>query len=106
MNQINDKTKICFSKTLRFLRLQKKLSQESLAEKSGITRKQISRLECHRDTPSLETIRLLAKGLGITMQNLFSHFEKNFDESCESDSKLQVAELELSQKYHTRKKEK
>jgi transcriptional regulator with XRE-family HTH domain len=45
-------------------------SQEKLAERSGLSSRQISDLErAQRKLPRLETIRMLAEGLGLSEQD-------------------------------------
>lgn len=53
-----------FGQRLRRLRIERELSQEELAGRSGLSRKLISRLEHGRSSPNLATIACLAKGLG------------------------------------------
>src|SRR5215213_10290373 len=55
-----------FGPLLRRLRLVAGLSQEELADRSGLSTRGISALETgHRATPRLETVRLLADALGL-----------------------------------------
>ena len=55
-----------FGPLLRRLRLAAGLSQEELAERSGLSRRGISALETgYRATPRPETVRLLADALGL-----------------------------------------
>src|SRR3954454_5965697 len=57
-----------FGKRLRSLRIAAALSQEDLAERSGLSRRGISDLERGaRLAPRLETVRLLADALQLTM---------------------------------------
>ena len=59
-------TKKSFGDRLRRLRSTAGLSQEELAERSGVSRNGISDLERGlSQTPRFETVRLLADGLGI-----------------------------------------
>lgn len=91
-------TKNCFGKALRKIRWEKKISQEQLADNSGISRQHISRLECNNDIPSLETLRLIAKGLNISMKDLINEFETIYYKPVFNDD-LKVAEKNLSEKY-------
>lgn len=57
-------------------RQEKNLTQKQLAEKTGITQADISRLENGESNPSLSTLKRLAEGLGkklrvefVTVQN-------------------------------------
>lgn len=76
----------------------KKISQEQLADNSGISRQHISRLECNNDIPSLETLRLIAKGLNISMKDLINEFETIYYKPVFYDD-LKVAEKNQSEKY-------
>jgi predicted ATPase/DNA-binding XRE family transcriptional regulator len=59
-------SKTSFGDQLRELRSAAALSQEDLAERSGLSRRGISDLECGlRHAPRLETVRLLADGLAL-----------------------------------------
>lgn len=49
-------------------RRQAGLTQKQLAEKTGITQGDISKLENGNANPSLKTLRKLAKGLGATLK--------------------------------------
>jgi predicted ATPase/DNA-binding XRE family transcriptional regulator len=61
-----DETRTSFGDLLRRLRSTAGLSQEDLAERSGVSRNGISDLERGLShTPRFETVRLLADGLGI-----------------------------------------
>ena len=51
---------------LRAVRLQKKLSQESLAQKAGLSVSYVSMLERGQRSPPLDTLEALAKGLGVS----------------------------------------
>src|ERR1700694_1821252 len=55
---------------LRALRERKVLTQQELAEKGGITRATLSRLEAGAETPYPSTIRKLAAALGVEPQVL------------------------------------
>jgi len=55
---------------LRALRERKVLTQQELAEKAGITRATLSRLEAGAENPYPSTIRKLAAALGVEPQVL------------------------------------
>jgi transcriptional regulator with XRE-family HTH domain len=59
-----------FAKNLRAERARAGLSQEQLADKSGLHTTEISRLERAAREPRLKTIARLAKGLGIGADRL------------------------------------
>jgi transcriptional regulator with XRE-family HTH domain len=58
------------ARNLRALRKKKKLSQEALAERSGLSLSYISEIERGNREPTLETIEKLAAGLGVQPQAL------------------------------------
>ncbi len=49
-------------------RKRKNITQKELAERTGITQPDISRLENGRGNPSLRTLNILAKGLGMKLK--------------------------------------
>ena len=53
-------------------RLEKKMTQKTLASVSGLTQAQISRLEISGQRPTYRTIQRLAKALGIKPEQLFA----------------------------------
>ena len=54
------------AENLRAMRLQRKLAQESLAEKAGLSVSYISMLERGQRSPPLDTLEGLAKALGVS----------------------------------------
>lgn len=59
-----------FGLRIKYLRKDKKLSQEELAELSGLHRTYISSLERGQRNPTLTTLALLSKGFNITIDEL------------------------------------
>jgi transcriptional regulator with XRE-family HTH domain len=59
-----------FSDNLKAERTRRKLSQEALAHKAGLSVSYISMLERGQRTPPLETLEQLAKALAINPLNL------------------------------------
>ena len=59
------------SKNLRQLRSRKKLSQDDVARRSGISVSYVSMLERGNRVPPLETIEALAKALKVPPLSLF-----------------------------------
>ncbi len=55
-------------KALLSARRRKNITQKELAEATGITQPDISRLENGRGNPSLRTLNVLAKGLGMRLK--------------------------------------
>jgi transcriptional regulator with XRE-family HTH domain len=59
------------SQIVKEIRLRQKMTVEGLANKVGVSKGFISRLENFRATPSLATLDNIAKSLGITMADFF-----------------------------------
>jgi transcriptional regulator with XRE-family HTH domain len=55
---------------LRKIRKARKLTQGQLAERAGVTREYIARLEAGRYDPTLSTIEKLAKALRVKVNDL------------------------------------
>ena len=64
-----------FGLHIRELRRERKLTQEQLAEGSGLSVDAIRRIERGAFSPSLETLRKLSGGLRISLRTLFDTFE-------------------------------
>ncbi len=60
---------------IRFLRKEKKLSQEDLALEANINKNYLSDLENGRRNPSFEILEKLAVALGISLSDLFKGIE-------------------------------
>ena len=61
-----------FAVNLKSERLRRKLSQETLAGKAGLSVSYISMLERGQRTPPLDTLEALAKALGVGPASLIS----------------------------------
>ena len=59
-----------FNKQLRALRKERDLSQEALAEAVGVSRQAVQKWESGHGYPETETLMLLAKTLGVTLDCL------------------------------------
>ncbi len=70
-----DAMRMRIAENLWWLRAQRRISQEHLAERSEIHRTQISLLESGRREPLAGTIIALAGGLRVPVQELFTDIE-------------------------------
>lgn len=70
-----------FAEVLRQLRERAGLSQEALAEKSGLDRTYISLLERAQRQPTLKTLVRLADALGTSLSALSKKVEERLDEN-------------------------
>lgn len=65
---------------IRKARLRAGLSQESLADKSGLHRTYISLLERNKKSPTLETLFNICKALGVSAAGLIKKVEVDRNE--------------------------
>ena len=63
--------RVLFGKRLKYLRRLKDLTQEQLAEKTGISVEFLSNVERGINAPSFETLEKLAKVLNCSYSDLF-----------------------------------
>jgi transcriptional regulator with XRE-family HTH domain len=61
---------VTFADNLRRTRAERYLTQSELAQKVGVSKQTIHRLEAGKTSPSLPTLRELAKALGVTPADL------------------------------------
>ena len=71
-----DKLREVFGEILRAKRLEQKLSQEELAGRAGIAMRYVSLLECNKRQPTISTLYVLSKALGISMTDFVSEIER------------------------------
>ena len=65
-----------FAKTLRKLRTDKNITQEELAQRSGVDYKYLQKLEGQNpSSPTLSTLEKLANGLGIPLVELIQSLQ-------------------------------
>lgn len=64
-----------FAKSLRHYRLLQKMSQEELADAADLDRTYISMLERAVKSPSLRSMHLIARQLGVPLSELIVHAE-------------------------------
>lgn len=65
-----------FGQVVRTLRMTQSLSQEELAERSGLHRNAIGLIERGERSPSIESLYAIARGLGIPASDLLIQLEK------------------------------
>lgn len=71
-----DKITQDFSRTLKRLRIEKNLTQEELAQRSGVDYKYFQKLEGQTpSSPTLSTLEKLAKGLNISLVELVASID-------------------------------
>ncbi|MBQ3055059.1 MAG: helix-turn-helix transcriptional regulator [Oscillospiraceae bacterium] len=75
-----DQITVLFGKRIRSIRNSKNISQERLAEMSGLHPTYIGQLERGEKSPTLESIYKISKGLEMTVGALFSHMEGTSEE--------------------------
>jgi transcriptional regulator with XRE-family HTH domain len=75
-----DPEQAAYGRHMRSLRTARGLSQEQLADRSHLAADTVRRLECGSFSPSLNTLRRIAKGLGITVATMFQSFEDPRDD--------------------------
>jgi len=73
-----------FGILIKEIRKNKSLSQEKLAEKTGLDRTFISSIETGKKIPTLTSICKLAKGLDIKASELFKLYEEKVAEYGET----------------------
>lgn len=66
---------VSFGAHVKRLREVRRLTQEELAERSGLAADTIRRLEHQDFSPSLRTLRKVCKGLGLSVAAMFNSFE-------------------------------
>jgi len=65
-------TPVQFGRRLKALREARGVSQAALAERAGLTREYVNKLEAGKYDPTLGTLGRLAKALGITERALLA----------------------------------
>lgn len=84
---------------IRALRKQKGLTQDNLAEMAGIDSKSLSRIECGRFNPALDTLENLAHALEVSMREFFTDSTESIDELRHNviDAAIHCNESELKE---------
>jgi len=68
--------------SLRHMREQRGITREALASRSGVTVSALARIEQGKVAPGWGTVRLLAKGLGVSMVELSAAVEGTRRPAC------------------------
>ena len=71
-----DRLREVFGEILRAKRKEQKLSQEELAGRAGIAMRYVSLLECNKRQPTISTLYVLSRALGISMAEFVSEIEQ------------------------------
>jgi transcriptional regulator with XRE-family HTH domain len=83
-----------FGAHVKRLREVRRLTQEQLAERSGLASDTIRRLEHQEFSPSLRTLRKVCKGLELSVAAMFTSFE--LDAQTEEISRIHAMLLSRS----------
>ena len=74
-----DKITQDFSRTLKRLRTEKNLTQEELAQRSGLDYKYFQKLEGQSpSSPTLSTLNKLARGLGLSLPEFIANIDADY----------------------------
>jgi transcriptional regulator with XRE-family HTH domain len=60
---------------LRSLRIERKLTQEAVAFRAGVTTGSVARLELAQSVPGWDTVRQIAAALGVSLRELAAAVE-------------------------------
>jgi transcriptional regulator with XRE-family HTH domain len=82
------KNQLSLGDRIRQIRKQKGLTQDQVAEAAGIDSKSLSRIECNRFNPAIDTLQALAVALDVGIKDFF-------DQDAESPRALRAFLLEL-----------
>jgi len=64
-------SKELFGRRIQEIRKQRKLSQEQVAEKAGISSNYLSRIECGKENPTFDMLVKLSEALTADMREMF-----------------------------------
>ena len=81
------------------LRKERKLTQEELGQKVGLTPSAISNIERNRSAPSVETLGRLAEYFGVSIDSLMSTKNYKSFEQLQLEEKLRTVERYLGNEY-------
>ena len=80
---------LSFGKRIRTIRMSKNMSQEKLAELSGLHPTYIGQIERGEKSPTLDSIYKISIGLNITLSKMFYNMD-NISESQNDDYALKL----------------
>ena len=89
---------IKIGKFIAELRKEKKLTQEQLAEKLGVTQKSVSRWETGRNMPDLSILQVLSAELGITVSELLDGAKSEVNEKSADEAINQLIDYSIESK--------
>ena len=69
-------------KILKDLRVKHGLSQDAMAERLFVTRQAVSRWETGKTVPNIETLRLISKEFGVSINTLLGDTERLHCQAC------------------------
>lgn len=76
LEELKDDKTIDVGKQVRMLREQRKFSQKTLAEASGISRNTLSLIEREQTSPTVSTLKRLANALSVDINAFFQPFDE------------------------------
>ncbi len=76
LEELKDDKTIDVGKQVRMLREQRKFSQKTLAEASGISRNTLSLIEREQTSPTVSTLKRLASALSVDINAFFQPFDE------------------------------
>lgn len=80
------------TRTLRYLREQKNMSQDVFAEKIGMSRATYIRIESGEKSPTLDELKIMAQILEITVESLISDTKAESDHPIDEEKYQQILE--------------
>ncbi|MDO8713991.1 MAG: helix-turn-helix transcriptional regulator [Polynucleobacter sp.] len=73
---------------LRLARVSSGLTQTILAEKSGVSRMSIQKIESHKTDPKIETLQVIARALGMEIMLVPSSIRSELENFVRSGGKI------------------
>lgn len=98
---MGDRPESLLSQQVRRIRQDRRLTQDRLAERSGLSVDAIRRLERGAFSPSLRTLTKLSTGLGVSLSTLFGSVEDDradVSEICDLVARLSPSDVALARR--------